>query len=266
MAKPVITRALIRLAADATNRANFRDSLTGQTPQIWRGNVLRVDAGLFAGLANFLLTTDDQIIDLTASGLGSLTLEVKATLDTTAPNLMAKTVSVFDDSLTAAGWNAGTAQHATFLFSDSETNIAAGKKFLVLSGITGAGPFTYGVTEFTVLEDGTPSDAPDPETNPGSAISLEEADARYERLGEDTDNRKYGQAALGNGVTSYAIVFTTPFATPPTFLSAQVLIPSGGSLIACNPDYSTLTTDGCTIQLAAATPDGTYKIAWNALL
>jgi hypothetical protein len=266
MSKPVITRALLRLAPDAANKASFRDSLTSQTPQTWRGNVLRVDAGLFAGLANFLVTTDDQIIDLTASGLQSLTLEVTASLDSAASRLMAKTVSSFDNTLTSAAWNAGTAQHAIFLFSETETNIAAGKYFLILSGITAAGPFTFGVTELTVLEDGTPGDIADPPENPGSAISLEQADARYERIDPDSPESKRGLAAIGSGAESVAIAFSTPFAGAPAFFQAQVLLPSGGSLIACAPDYSTLTESGCTVRLGAATPDANYKLSWLAQL
>lgn len=266
MSKPTITRALLRLAPDAANKANFRDTLTSQTPQTWRGNVLRVDVGLFAGLANFLVTTDDQVIDLVASGLQSLTLEVKAALDPAAARLMAKTVASFDNSLTAAAWNAGTGQHCTFLFSETETNIAAGQYFLIITGITSDGPFTFGVTELSVLEDGSPGNAENPAANPGSAISLEQADARYAQLDADSPGAKRGLLALGSGVESIAIAFTTPFATVPTFLHAQVLLPAGGSLIACGPDYSTLTTAGCTIRLGAATPDATYKLTWLAQL
>jgi hypothetical protein len=268
MAKQTITRALLRLAADASNRANFRDSLTSQTPQIWRGNVLRVDVGLFAGLANYLLTTDDQIINLTASGLQSLTLEVKAALSTTAANLMAKTVSVFDDTLTSAIWNAGTGQHATFLFSDSETNIAAGQKFLILSGVTSAGPFTFGVTEFTVLEDGTPGDAPDPQTNPGSAISVAQADARYAALGADSGTSKRGKLALTNGGTgAVAIAFTTPFAGTPTSVQVTLALP-GATADTFNvyPDESSLSAAGFNVIIPAgvAVPAANYFVHWQA--
>jgi hypothetical protein len=179
---------------------------------------------------------------------------------------MAKTVTDFDNTLTAATWNAGTGQHCTFLFSETETNITSGQYFLILSGITSAGPFTFGVTEFTVLEDGTPGDAENPAVNPGSAISLEQADARYAQLDPDSSSSKRGMLALGSGVESVAITFTTPFATAPAVLHAQVLLPAGGSLIACCPDYSTLTAAGCTVRLGAAPPDTTYKLAWLALL
>lgn len=270
MAKKIITRGLLRLLPDAANRAHFVDSLTTQTPVIWRGNYQRWDVALACGLQNNVLTSDDQLIDLTGSALQSLTVEVKQTLDPAADRLMAQTVTVFDDTLTAAGWNAQTNQHATFLFSDSEANLTPGTYYLILSGIiTGAGPYTFGVTEFTVQEDGTPGNTDDPAPNPGSAISLEQADARYAALGADSATSKRGTQALTSGASgAIAVAFGTAFAAAPSQVLGTLRIPSGGDTFAVNIDDSTVTTTGFSLVIPAGLtiPATGYKFDWLAFL
>jgi hypothetical protein len=242
----------IRPLVDTASYAAFRDALTGNTPQCWRGVDLRLEVGLFYSLDNNT-PTDDGRVDLSLSGFQSMTCEVKASATTYAlagtltsgsasvtglastsalavgmavsgtgiaagttiaaipgstsltlsanatasgtntltfgsPNLMAQTVSSFDNTLTAATWLDYTKQHAVFAFSSSETNIAAGTYHLVFSAITSAGrKITLGASTLQIIDDGAGFDAGNPATNPGAAISLAEADERYSLIDEDGD-------------------------------------------------------------------------------
>ena len=76
-----------------------------------------------------------------------------------------------------------------------------------------------------------------------------------------------GTVPLVAGTQSYAIVFTTPFATPPGQFGAIVMMPgSSGEAFFATPDYSTLTTTGVTVWLdgvpTAASNGGV--INWSA--
>lgn len=76
-----------------------------------------------------------------------------------------------------------------------------------------------------------------------------------------------GTVNLVAGTQSYAIVFTTPFASAPTFLSGSVQMPSSsGEVFDVAFDLSTLTTTGVTAWLSgiptAASAGG--KINWGA--
>jgi hypothetical protein len=44
------------------------------------------------------------------------------------------------------------------------------------------------------------------------------------------------------------------------------MAPSGGAIIACTIDWSTITAAGFTVLIGAATPDGNYKLGWVALV
>jgi len=76
-----------------------------------------------------------------------------------------------------------------------------------------------------------------------------------------------GNVALVNGQQSYAIVFTTPFASAPTFLTGIVQMPnSSGEAFDVVFDLSTLTAIGVTAYLSGvptAASTGGY-INWGA--
>lgn len=144
-----------------------KDILTGNTPRMWRGANLRVEATLFKGKVNA-----EALQDL--SNIASLTLEVFA-LSNGAPTgaaLMSQTVAAvnLDTGLTLSEWQADNGQHALFEFDDQDTNLnlsgAAKVNFwLVLSALTQDSPaklITLGATTLTVYEDGTPASAEGP--------------------------------------------------------------------------------------------------------
>lgn len=193
----------LRCPLDLGSFELFRDQLTGSTPEMWRGNDYRVEIGAFVGLAGGAPSSDDNVVDVLASAWQSLTIEVK-TAPSSVGNLMAKTVSAFTP-LTAAGWNAFTAAHATVEFSAEETNIAEGSYHCVISVITTAGKcITLGASTLRVREDGAHLSVPAPPVNPGDAITLGQSDARYIKLGGVTWSNLGGKpftaaSAGGNG-------------------------------------------------------------------
>ena len=104
------------------------------------------------------------------STVTSLTLEVKALAAGEAPDagaatLMTKTVTVLDaNTVTDTAYRARTAQHATFVFSDDATNLAAADYWAVLSAVLSDGSITsIAWGKIKVIEDGTgPTAVPDP--------------------------------------------------------------------------------------------------------
>jgi len=76
-----------------------------------------------------------------------------------------------------------------------------------------------------------------------------------------------GNVALVSGQQSYAIIFTTPFAATPTFLTGSVQMPnSSGESFDVVFDLSTLTTSGVTAYLSGV-PTGASTggyINWGA--
>lgn len=74
-----------------------------------------------------------------------------------------------------------------------------------------------------------------------------------------------GSVALVAGQQSYAIVFTTPFATPPAQFAAQVQMDSSsGEAFFVTADDSTLTTTGVTVWLSGLPSASAGKITWQA--
>jgi hypothetical protein len=203
------TQRRVRIAVDVASFRGPRDVLTGGTPTNWKGNTARYEVGFFFGLNGGAPTAANQVVD--AGDYESLTMEVKASPEATE-NLMAKTVAHDGFSTLAyTTWNDRTAQHVAFEFSATEANIAVGKHHLVFSGITSDGNVvTLGVGTLIVKEDGTPLDAEDPAPNPGSAISLEQADARYATsgAGDEVPAWTYTAGTISDGL------FTTDNAAP----------------------------------------------------
>lgn len=152
--------------------------------QTWRGNALDLEIGI---------NDADGVASI--SNISSVNVKVQ-TSQTNNTTLMDSTVAAadMDSTLTAATWENGTKQHATFSFTNAQTNLTLGdgeKDFWIVftALLTGGETVTLGAGFLTVHEDNDTT-AGDPDVNPGTAITLEQADARYYK--EDDD------AILGN--------------------------------------------------------------------
>lgn len=143
---------------------------------IWRSGAVNIDIGVFAG---------ESVASL--SGVTSVTMRVKENRYSTA-NLISKTVAAASfGSPDAPTWLNGTAQHARFELSSSDTNIdtveQTGKRELhvVFTALNGDGnTIPLGAGMITILDDND-STASDPSENPDAAMSPAQADARYLR-------------------------------------------------------------------------------------
>lgn len=162
-----LTAAMQTLSSSRYKSLNI---LTSEAPQLPKGVACQFEVGFFSF---------GTILDL--SNIASLTLQVFASQsDTTV--LMEKTLASGSFSATIAedDWDAGTAQHALFSFTEQETNLAAGTYWLVISGITNAGRvLDYLIADFTIYQDqaGEPT-APAAEP-PDVAITLSQAQAIF---------------------------------------------------------------------------------------
>lgn len=153
------------------------DVATGQTIETARGNATAIQLGFFSARTNDVLDMED---------VESLTLLIQPSQTENDP-LASKTLELADLDLTmdAETWADGTKQHAEFSFTNAEMNInPSGTKktfWLVVTALMMDGTkVTLAAGSFIVHEDNDAAADPPPE-NPGTAITLEEADARYVR-------------------------------------------------------------------------------------
>ena len=99
-------------------------------------------------------------------------------------------VAAIDVTLDGASWDDGSKEHAVFSFSNAECNLALGGKgslrcWIVFTAIlTGGDEVTLAAGSFVLHEDNNAAADP-PIENAGTAITLEQADGRYPRLGEE---------------------------------------------------------------------------------
>jgi hypothetical protein len=174
----------IRLKADAGKKTSeyIQDVFTSSTPELWRGNDVRFEVGLF--LKNVLITD--------ISNINSLTLEVKTMAALAGAPVMTKTVAAaaMDASLSAETWADSTKQHALVEFSSAETNVDLGNNsyvdfWLVVSVVTTAGKqITIQSTILRIAEDGAGSAGAAPEFQ-DNHFTKGETDARYVQKHED---------------------------------------------------------------------------------
>ena len=141
-----------------------------------RGNATRMEFGLFDQAGAVLDLADVQ----------SLNLKIQPGRDIAGP-LADQTITEFDLTLDEATWNDGSKQHAVFEFSNSQMNLQTGGEsrgfWLVITAIlTGGEEVTIYGGAFVIHEDNNAAGDPPPE-NPGTALTLEQADARYAALG-----------------------------------------------------------------------------------
>ena len=158
------TRERIRLAIDVRSEdASIEDALTGNSPAMWRGTDLALEAGFFY---------DGELIDIGA--FASITCEIRDQATRTSLVLATKTLSgaELNAAMTVDQWQAGTHQHALFTWVSEDTrwDLQGGLSrayWLVIHGITTDSPprrVTLGATTLTVREDGAgePANSPTP--------------------------------------------------------------------------------------------------------
>lgn len=163
---------------------NLRLKLTqpsvSQTPvalSAWRGNATDIDVAIYddAGVAEI-------------SDVQSITLRVKADrlIET---SLIEQVVSAFDATLDDATWLDGTKQHLTYELSNEDmmrdlSGTTSNTFWIVfLAILTDGSELTLGAGNLTIHEDNSEASPLTPSTA-STAISLEQADARYINVGE----------------------------------------------------------------------------------
>lgn len=196
-----ITRRRIRLQLDVAKKTSerFSDVLTSGTPELWRGNDVQIELGLFNATA--------IVSDIT--NLASLTLTVRQD-GVTGAALMTKTLASGElTACDAAGWTAGTGQHALVAFTGQEANVAVGDHWLVVEIVTNDSPgrtVTLGATTLKVVEDGAGSEA-DAQATDATAYTKDQADARYiQKHADQSWKKRYDN---GNGERDYHYIAST---------------------------------------------------------
>jgi hypothetical protein len=196
-----ITRRRIRLALDIAKKTSerFTDVRHSGTPELWKGNDVQFELGLF----------DAAVISADISNIASLTLTVRQT-SAAGTVLMTKTLSAGD--LTAcdqAAWTAATGYHALVSFTGQEANIAAGDHWLVVDITTNDSPgrsVTLGVTTIKIVDDGAGTEA-DAQAADGTAYTKSASDARYiQKHANDSWKKRYDD---GTGERDYHYIAST---------------------------------------------------------
>jgi hypothetical protein len=186
-----LSRRRIRAKLDAAKRTTdrFTDVKTSSSPELWRGNDVQFELGIF--------WNDALVTDIT--NLASITVDVRSGTAVGAL-LMTKTLSAvdLDTSLTAGTWADDSKQHALIAFTGTETNVPAGAHWLVISAVTNDTPsrsITLAATTLLVAEDGAGTeDNPDPVT--GISYTRPEADARFMQIHADGSYWRYHNNTL----------------------------------------------------------------------
>lgn len=176
-----LLRQGIRLRADARSRQPLLDFHTNATPQGWVKAATQFEVALASGGA---------LVDV--ANLASVTVEAAPCADRDGARVFSKTLagSALDPGLTEDTWADGSRQHALFILSSGEMNVALPSGadrtdfWLVITALTTAGdPLVCGTARFVLADDGTFSGAPPPPANPGVGITIDQADARYAPAG-----------------------------------------------------------------------------------
>ena len=171
-----LVRQGIRVRADERRRGPLLDMFTNATPQGWVRAATQFEVALARGGA---------LVDV--SNLSSVTLEASPESDRDGGRVFSRTLPVgaLDPTLTEATWADGSKQHALFIFSSAEMNLAPGgaarvELSLVITALTLAGdPLVCGSGRMTMVDDGAFASAPPPPINPGTALTTAQGDARY---------------------------------------------------------------------------------------
>jgi hypothetical protein len=192
MSSPTLNTKRIRLEIHADKWTNAVDVLASATPRMYRGNDCQFEIGIH---------WNGVLID--ASNLAVLTLSIYNTARTTRKATKTISAAEITANPTAAGWADHTQQHAILVFTGTEMNwaLTSGTEetfFLVVDGITDAGKYiTYGVSSFTLIEDGTGVTTSPPKNDP-NYYTQPEADARFIPLLGDGYTFRVKQGEDGN--------------------------------------------------------------------
>jgi hypothetical protein len=170
-------RSRVRIALDTTSFGALINTLTEQTPKLWRGALAQFEIGLFVGT--------DLATDL--SNVESVTLEIRPASDRDGTPLLSKTLAAvsLDTTVNAATWADESKQHALFELSESDTNLAVAAEpstdyWLVFSAVLSEGPVTLGGGVITIVEDGAGVGGEYEEPD-YPYYTTEQSDARYIR-------------------------------------------------------------------------------------
>ena len=175
----ILTKKRVRIKLDQDLGIPFSISnvLTGDSAETWQANATDIE------IAVFNTDTIASVSDLTSINCKIQPSQIKELIlaDSTVAS------GSLDDTTTAATWTDGTQQHALFSFTNAEMNLAVPGSvqefWLVFTGLTTAGSeVTLGAGKFFIHQDNNEAGDP-PATNLGTAITIEEADARYETIG-----------------------------------------------------------------------------------
>jgi hypothetical protein len=184
---PTFNTQIIRVAADTTSKENILDLNTSAEPQAWWARDLTLQVGIFAG---------GTLLD--ASGLQSITVNIKDPSNLDGSPLVTKTITLFDNTTTLGRWQAGTGQHfvVNFTADDLSFTLTNGQRLVHLSMIavtTGGQTGTICVGTINLIDDGGNSAA----SNPANGITVTQAQAMVAAL---TWNASAG-ALTGGGLT-----------------------------------------------------------------
>ena len=181
---PLLTTRLVRCALTVVNPfpGTPQDALTAKTPETVRGNATRFEFGFF--------TRQGAIYNL--SLVESVTLKIQPSRLVNAA-LAEKTLAAEDLDLTldAGSWADGSKAHAAFEFTNAEMNIdpVTVRKtywFVVTAILSSGTKVTLSGGNFFIHEGNDAPGDPPPE-NLGTAITMEQADARYLSNGVGND-------------------------------------------------------------------------------
>lgn len=147
----------------------------GEVADLWQGNTLEFRV--------LVLNEDNSFYSI--EDTSSLTLRIRASQDDDSDILADKTVAFasYGDATSVSDFTEGLTEHATFNLTDAETNIpllgSPTRRLWVVvkSALSAGGTRTLGAGWMTLNEDNTAAALPP--TNIGTAITQDEADARY---------------------------------------------------------------------------------------
>ncbi len=235
----------IRLRADERSRQPLLDAYTNATPQGWARAATQFEVALASG---------GSLVDV--SNLSSVTLAGAPYDDRGGACAFFRTLAGADlnNTLTEAAWADGSAQHALFTFSNAEMNLPldgadAADFWLVITALTQAGDgIVCGTGRFTVRDDGAFTDAPLPPANPGAGITVDQADARYARLGANGGSGEFLAAITSVGDGTRHSLESVPTAGSALPALCTVYLPASDELQSWLLAASTAATAAGTIQ------------------
>lgn len=257
-----LLRQGIRLRADARSRQTWFDACTNATPQGWVRAATQFEIAL---------ASNGDLVDV--SNLSSVTLEAAPFDDKDGPRVLSRTLplSALDAGLTEATWADGSRQHALFVFSSGEMNVALSGAdhadfWLVVTALTAAGdPIVCGTGKLILADDGTFNAAPPPPANPGAGITVTQADLRYAPL-DAAWAWAAGVSSVGDGAPGSLENLPTAGLSVPALRT--VYLPGAGGYTGELQDWLLLsgtdaTADGQTQRPADFDPSTNPKVWWR---